>query len=64
LASESFDDGEALMRAIERYGLEGVVSKRRDSLYRSGPCNDWRKVKTSAWREANKERWRLLRQRR
>ena len=60
LASESFDDGEALMRAVEMRGLEGVVSKRRDSPYRSGPCRDWRKVKTAAWREANRERWRLF----
>jgi bifunctional non-homologous end joining protein LigD len=60
LASESFDDGEALMRSAEKYGLEGVVSKRRESLYRSGPCKDWLKVKTAAWREANKERWRLF----
>ena len=60
LASETFDDGEALMRAAEKRGLEGVVSKRRHSLYRSGPCQDWRKVKTTAWREANKERWMLF----
>jgi bifunctional non-homologous end joining protein LigD len=60
LASETFTDGEALMRAVEKRGLEGVVSKRRDSLYRSGPCKDWRKVKTTAWRETNKERWRLF----
>jgi hypothetical protein len=23
-------------------------------------CRDWRKVKTTAWREANRERWRLF----
>jgi bifunctional non-homologous end joining protein LigD len=60
LASESFDDGEALMRSAEKYGPEGVVSKRRESLHRSGPCKDWRKIKTTAWREANKERRRLF----
>ena len=48
------------MRAAERCGLEGVVSKRRDSPYRSGACRDWLKIKTTAWREANKERWRLF----
>jgi hypothetical protein len=37
-----------------------VVSKRRDAAYRSGECRDWRKVKTLAWREANRERWRLF----
>ena len=31
-------------------------------LYRSGECRDWRKVKTQAWREANRERWRLFRE--
>jgi bifunctional non-homologous end joining protein LigD len=60
LASQTFDDGLALLRATEKHGLEGVVCKRRDSPYRSGPCRDWRKVKTTAWREANQERWRLF----
>jgi hypothetical protein len=40
----------------------GVVSKRCVAPYRSGDCRDWRKVKTAAWREANKERWRLFEQ--
>ena len=44
----------------EKRRLEGVVSKRRDAPYRSGDCRDWRKVKTTAWREANRERWRLF----
>jgi ATP-dependent DNA ligase len=26
-------------------GLEGIVAKRRDRPYRSGPCADWIKVK-------------------
>jgi ATP-dependent DNA ligase len=41
---------------------EGVVSKRRDAPYRSGDCRDWRKVKTAAWREVNRGRWRLFEQ--
>jgi ATP-dependent DNA ligase len=36
------------------------VSKRRDAPYRPGECGDWRKVKTIARREANRERWRLF----
>jgi ATP-dependent DNA ligase len=28
--SESFDDGLELLQAADRFGLEGVVSKRRD----------------------------------
>jgi ATP-dependent DNA ligase len=26
-------------------GLEGIVSKRRGSIYRSGKCKDWLKFK-------------------
>jgi bifunctional non-homologous end joining protein LigD len=59
-ASEAFVDGLALLRAAEERRLEGVVSKRRDAPYRSGECRDWLKVKTAAWREANRERWRLF----
>jgi len=58
--SEPFEDGQALLRVAEQRGLEGIVSKLRASPYRSGECRDWRKVKTLAWREANKERWRLF----
>ena len=58
--SEPFEDGLALLRVAEQRGLEGIVSKRRDAPYRSGECRDWRKVKTQAWHEANRERWRLF----
>ncbi|WP_048708961.1 hypothetical protein [Microvirga massiliensis] len=37
--------GEALFRHACEMNLEGIVSKRRDSPYRSGPCKDWLKVK-------------------
>jgi bifunctional non-homologous end joining protein LigD len=57
---QAFDDGVKLLEAAERHGLEGIVSKRRSSPYRSGECRDWRKVKTAAWREANRERWRMF----
>jgi ATP-dependent DNA ligase len=57
---EAFGDGQALLEVAQRHRQEGVVSKRRDAPYRSGECRDWRKVKTLAWREANKERWRLF----
>jgi len=60
LASESINDGQALLGVAEKHGLEGVVSKRRDAPYRSGSYRGWRKVKTMAWREAKKERWRLF----
>ena len=54
----SFPDGAKLFATAERIKLEGIVSKRRTAPYRSGECRDWRKVKTVAWREANRERWR------
>jgi bifunctional non-homologous end joining protein LigD len=56
----SFNDGMKLLDAAEQHGLEGVVSKRRSSAYASGPSKTWLKVKTVAWREANRERWRLF----
>jgi ATP-dependent DNA ligase len=51
--SESFDDGEKLPARAEALGLEGIVSKRRDRPYRS-VRRDWVKVKSAAWRDANK----------
>jgi bifunctional non-homologous end joining protein LigD len=57
---QTFDDGAKLLEAAEQHGLEGIVSKRRGAAYRSGECRDWVKVKTSAWREANRERWRMF----
>jgi bifunctional non-homologous end joining protein LigD len=59
---EAFDDGQKLLEAAEQHGLEGVVSKRQSAPYRSGECDDWVKVKTAAWRKANRERWRLFEQ--
>jgi bifunctional non-homologous end joining protein LigD len=54
--SQSFDDPIKLLAAAERMGLEGIVSKRKMSPYRSGPSKDWVKVKTAAWRAANFDR--------
>jgi bifunctional non-homologous end joining protein LigD len=58
--SESFSDPIALLKAADRLGLEGIVSKRRNAPYRSGPSRDWIKTKTAAWRQTNRERWRLF----
>jgi bifunctional non-homologous end joining protein LigD len=57
------DNGAKLLEVAERYGLEGIVSKRQASAYRSEPSRDWVKVKTEAWRAANRERWRLFEKR-
>jgi bifunctional non-homologous end joining protein LigD len=40
-----FDDGEAVFRHACRMGLEGIVSKRKDSTYRSGLSPHWVKSK-------------------
>jgi bifunctional non-homologous end joining protein LigD len=39
------DDGETVFRHACKLGLEGIVSKRRDSPYRSGRSPDWLKMK-------------------
>jgi hypothetical protein len=49
--SESFEiDGQAMFEHACKLGLEGVVSKVRDSTHRTGRSNDWVK-KTCAQRE-------------
>jgi ATP-dependent DNA ligase len=58
--SESFEDAGKLLAAADAMQLEGIVSKRRDGKYRSGTRSGWIKVKTAAWREANRERGRLF----
>jgi bifunctional non-homologous end joining protein LigD len=40
-----FDDGEAVFHHACRMGLEGIVSKRLGSCYRSGRSPDWLKFK-------------------
>jgi bifunctional non-homologous end joining protein LigD len=58
--SENFRDADVLLAECARLGLEGIVSKRRSSPYRSGPRSGWIKVKTDTWRLANRERWRMF----
>jgi len=38
-------EGIPIFEAACKMGLEGIVSKRRDKPYCSGPCNHWVKVK-------------------
>ena len=61
--SEGLADADKLLAECERLGLEGIVSKRGDQPYRAGRC-DWVKVKTKAWREANRNRRELFKNRR
>jgi ATP-dependent DNA ligase len=50
---ETFPDGEVLHDYCNRFGFEGVVSKRRSSRYSSGPSRHWFKVKCPDWKRAN-----------
>jgi bifunctional non-homologous end joining protein LigD len=38
-------DGAEMFEAVCKLGLEGIVSKRIDSPYRSGPSKSWLKIK-------------------
>jgi bifunctional non-homologous end joining protein LigD len=40
-----YDDGEIVFWHACKMGLEGIVSKRKDSPYRSGRSSDWLKMK-------------------
>jgi len=52
---ETFPDGEVLLDYCDRYGFEGIVSKRRTSGYASG-SRHWLKIKCPNWKRANAER--------
>ena len=58
--SEAFDDPAKLLGACTKHRLEGIVSKRTDRPYVSGATTSWIKVKCQAWREANRERFKLF----
>jgi bifunctional non-homologous end joining protein LigD len=53
---DAFASGDELLAMCAKMRLEGIVSKRLDRPYASGPTRDWIKVKCAAWKEAN--RWR------
>ena len=50
--SETFEDGEALLRAADEQRFEGIVSKRADAPYREGRrTREWLKIKTHGRQE-------------
>lgn len=61
--SGAFDDPIQLLKTCEKMRLEGIVSKRSESSYASGPMRDRLKIKTKAWRAANANRFELLHKR-
>ena len=53
-------DGETVFRHACKLGLEGIVSKRKDSPYRSGRSPDWLKMKNAnapAVKREEEEEW-------
>lgn len=44
----------------ERMKIEGIVSKRIDRGYVSGPSRSWLKIKCAAWRRDNQRRHKLF----
>ena len=54
--SQIFFNAQALLKVCGARSMEGIVSKRVDRPYLSGPSKDWIKVKCAEWRETN--RWR------
>jgi hypothetical protein len=59
---ETFPDGEVLFDHCNKFGFEGVVSKRRASGYSSSPSRHWIKVNCPDWKRDNAERWRIFKQ--
>jgi len=49
-------DGPTVFAHACRLGAEGIVSKRVDGTYRSGPCPDWIKVRNPASLAVQRER--------
>jgi bifunctional non-homologous end joining protein LigD len=49
-------NGEQLFKQIEALNLEGMVMKRKDSVYAFMKCRDWLKVRTSSGRETIQKR--------
>jgi hypothetical protein len=57
---ESFPDGAVLLEHCERMELEGIVSKRLDRLYISGPSKFALKIKCEGRRRRNEHRHKLF----
>ena len=54
-AIEATSDGATVFRHACKMGLEGIVSKRKDSPYRSGRSPDWLKMKNPACAAVKRE---------
>jgi ATP-dependent DNA ligase len=59
---ENFPEGQVLFDHCNKFGFEGVVSKRQSSRYSSGPSRSWTKSKCPNWKRENGERHHLFEQ--
>jgi ATP-dependent DNA ligase len=49
-----------LLEHCEKFGFEGIVSKRLGSRYMSGSSRAWVKVKCAGWKATNESRGELF----
>jgi len=54
---EAFPCGDALFDHCVRLNFEGIVAKRVDKPYTSGPARWWLKLKNPRWVHANQQRY-------
>jgi ATP-dependent DNA ligase len=57
---ESFPNGDVLFEHCKQMELEGIVSKRKDRPYVSGPSRSWLNIKCEAWRRQNEHRSKMF----
>jgi bifunctional non-homologous end joining protein LigD len=57
---QTFPNGQLLYEHCDKFGFEGVVSKRPTSRYVSGPSRNWIKTKCPGWKRLNSERHKLF----
>jgi hypothetical protein len=55
-----FPNGPLLFDHCNKFGFEGVVSKRLASRYSSGPSRNWIKTKCPGWKRINAERHKMF----
>jgi bifunctional non-homologous end joining protein LigD len=55
---QTFPDGDVLFEHCASYGFEGIVAKRLDRPYVSGPCKSRVKLKCPGWKRG--ERFRMF----
>jgi bifunctional non-homologous end joining protein LigD len=57
---QTFPNGPLLFDHCNKFGFEGIVSKRQASRYSSGPSRNWVKVKCPHWKRINSERRKIF----